>query len=415
MIQDLTARIKSLDAKSSELSMSIKTLQDEIASNTASLASATKMREEELAAFRDNEKDMILSIDSLKNAIVVLAKSQGEGDKLKSFLQTDSSMVSLAAVKRRLRHVFSDDKTEDLLNQILAPKDRDALDQFMQTKGGYAPASGEIYGVLKQMRENFAENLKDMQGTESKAASEYAALKAAKTSEIAAGEKLEKEKTAQLGRTKVELSEAKEDLTDTENAMTADQAFLKDLKERCSVTDAEWEKRSAVRAKEIQAVSEAIGILTDDDAHDLFHKSLSFLQLSSTRRVVTKAQRAREAASRVLLRQGQKTGNKALVQFAASARLDGFAAVTKDIEGMISDLKAESADEIKHKDYCNDEFHKNEMETLEVEDTIKDLTTMINDDTSTMGTLKGEIAELQAEIADTQLNVQRANENRAKE
>merc|ERR1719262_754077 len=359
MIQDLTARIKSLDAKSSELSMSIKTLQDEIASNTASLASATKMREEELAAFRDNEKDMILSIDSLKNAIVVLAKSQGEGDKLKSFLQTDSSMVSLAAVKRRLRHVFSDDKTEDLLNQILAPKDRDALDQFMQTKGGYAPASGEIYGVLKQMRENFAENLKDMQGTESKAASEYAALKAAKTSEIAAGEKLEKEKTAQLGRTKVELSEAKEDLTDTENAMTADQAFLKDLKERCSVTDAEWEKRSAVRAKEIQAVSEAIGILTDDDAHDLFHKSLSFLQLSSTRRVVTKAQRAREAASRVLLRQGQKTGNKALVQLAASARLDGFAAVTKDI--------------------------------------------------------KGEIAELQAEIADTQLNVQRANENRAKE
>ena len=40
----------------------------------------------------------------------------------------------------------------------------------------------------------------------------------------------------------------------------------------------------------------------------------SFLQLSSTRRVVTKAQRAREAASRVLLRQGQKSGNKSLVR-----------------------------------------------------------------------------------------------------
>merc|ERR1719463_174680 len=40
---------------------------------------------------------------------------------------------------------------------------------------------------------------------------------------------------------------------------------------------------------------------------------------------------------------------------------------------------------------------------------------MINDDASTMGTLKGEIAALQAEIADTQLNLQRANENRAKE
>merc|ERR1719262_121319 len=415
MIQDLTARIKSLDAKSSELSMSIKTLQDEIASNTASLASATKMREEELAAFRDNEKDMILSIDSLKNAIVVLAKSQGEGDKLKSFLQTDSSMVSLAAVKRRLRHVFSDDKTEDLLNQILAPKDRDALDQFMQTKGGYAPASGEIYGVLKQMRENFAENLKDMQGTESKAASEYAALKAAKTSEIAAGEKLEKEKTAQLGRTKVELSEAKEDLTDTENAMTADQAFLKDLKERCSVTDAEWEKRSAVRAKEIQAVSETIGILADDDAHDLFHKSMSFLQLTSTRRVVSKAQRAREAAARVLLRQADKSGNKALVQLAAAARLDNFSKVTKAIEGMVKDIKAEMEDAIKHRDYCNKEFHTNEKETFDVTNEITDLETKINDYASQMDTFTTEIATLKAELADLTVGLQQANINRVKE
>ena len=30
----------------------------------------------------------------------------------------------------------------------------------------------------------------------------------------------------------MELSEAKEDLTDTENALSADQAFLQDLKER---------------------------------------------------------------------------------------------------------------------------------------------------------------------------------------
>merc|ERR1719399_2836270 len=82
---------------------------------------------------------------------------------------------------------------------------------------------------------------------------------------------------------------------------------------------------------------------------------------------------------------------------------------------MISDLKKESADEVKHKDYCNTEFHNNEMETLEVEDTIKDLTTVINDQGSAMGTLKDEIAALQAAIADTQLNVQRANENRAKE
>ena len=65
----------------------------------------------------------------------------------------------------------------------------------------------------------------------------------------------------------------------------------------------------------------------------------SFLQLSSTRRVVTKAQRAREAASRVLLRQGQKSGNKALVQLAAAARLDNFKAVTESIQPRLPTLK----------------------------------------------------------------------------
>merc|ERR1719321_1962402 len=322
-------------------------------------------------------------------------------------------MVSLASVKRRLRHVV--DKTEDLLNQILAPKDRDALDQFMQTQGGYAPQSGEIMGVLKQTRENFAENLKDQQGTESKASAEYEALKAAKTSEIEAGEKLAKEKGAQLGKTKVELSEAKEDLTDTENAMMADQAFLKDLKERCSVTDAEWEKRSAVRAKEIQAVSETIGILTDDDAHDLFHKTMSFLQLTSTRRTVSKRTLQREEASRILLKESKRSGRKALVQLAASVQLDGFQKVKDDINGMIADLEAESADEVKHKDFCNSEFQKNDMAVTENGYVIKDITTKINDLASKIETLTDEIAALKAEIEDMTVEMQRANELRVKQ
>merc|ERR1719262_167108 len=226
-----------------------------------------------------------------------------------------------------------------------------------------------------------------------------------------------KEKTATLGKTKVETADAKQDLEDTTAAMTADQAFLVDLKERCSVSDSEWEQRSKTRAKEIQAVSEAIGILSDDDAHDLFHKSMgpSFLQLSSHRRVVSKAQRAREAASRILLRQAKKTNSKTLVQLAASARLDAFGTVTKAIEGMVSDLKRESADEIKHKDWCNDEFHSNDMDTMSTNNEIKDLETKINDFASQMETLDGEIAALKASIVDTTTELQRANVNRQKQ
>merc|ERR1719353_856115 len=269
---------------------------------------------------------------------------------------------------------------------------------------GYQPQSGEILGVLKQMKEEFGDNLKDMQSTEATAAADFDALEKAKTEEVAAAEGLVKEKTAQLGRTKVALAEA-----------TADQAFLVDLKEKCAQSDSEWEARSATRAKEMQAVSEAIGILTDEDAHDLFHKTLSFLQLSSTRRVVSRAQRARESASRVLLRTASKSGNPALVQLAASVRLDAFGDLSKEIDGMIADLKQEQADEVKHKDFCNKEFHTNEMEALANEESIKDLTTKINDFLSAMETLDKEIAAAKASIADAEVQLQQANINRAKE
>merc|ERR1719327_1624772 len=224
-----------------------------------------------------------------------------------------------------------------------------------------------------------------------------------------------KEKTALLGKTKVQLAEAKEDLEDTTSAMEADQAFLVDLKERCSVSDTEWEERSKTRALEIAAVGETIKILTDEDAHDLFASTMSFLQLSSMRRTVSRADLKREQASRFLLRQGTKSGRRALVQLAASVRLDAFKKVEEEITGMIADIKAESDEEVHMREKCKEEFHKNDMEVMEIDETIKDLTTKINDLTSTIDTLEKEIAALKAEIQETTIEVQRSNELRVKQ
>jgi len=302
------------------------------------------------------------------------------------------------------------------LAQILNPSDRDMLSAFLQGKIKAGSAQGgEIMGVLKQMKTEFESNLADMQGEESKSVTEFGELKEAKTSEISAGEKMIKEKTALLGKTKVQLAEAKEDLEDTTGAMEADQAFLVDLKERCSVSDKEWEERSKTRALEIAAVGETIKILTDDDAHDLLGDTLSFLQLSSTRRTVSREDFVREQASHGLLRTGAKSGRKALVQLAASVRLDAFVKVEEEINGMIADIEKESADEVALKAMCKDKFHKNEMEIMETEDTIKDLTTKINDFASAIDTLSKEIAALKAEILETTIELQRSAELRVKQ
>merc|ERR1719235_1581836 len=404
-VADLGSRIKALTAKSSELEEAIKKVEAEVAANSQALDSATSMREEALQKFRDEEKDMIVSITSLKNALVVLEKNLDT-----SFLQMSS------AVRSKVRDVITKSKADDILQQILNPTDRSTLNAFMQGKvTAGSPQGGEIMGILKQMKTEFESNLADMQSDEKKSVTEFAALKEAKTSEIAAGEEMAKEKTALLGKTKVQLAEAKEDLEDTTSAMEADQAFLVDLKEQCSVSDAEWEERSKTRALEIAAVGETIKILTDDDAKDLMAGTLAFLQLSSTRRTLSREDLNREQASRVLLKTGTKSGRKALVQLSASVRLDAFKKVEAEITGMISDIEAESAGEVALQDKCKEEFHKNDMEVMEIDTTIGDLTTKINDLISTIDTLEKEIAALKAEIAETTINVQRANELRVKE
>merc|ERR1719163_535016 len=407
-VSDLNSRIKALTAKSGELDESIKAQESEVTANKEALASATSMREEALSKFRDEEKDMILSIDSLKNALVVLEKTLG---LTQSFLQSSS----VTAVRAHVREVMSKSKADDILSQILNPSDRDILSAFLQGKISAGSAQGgEIMGVLKQMKTEFESNLTDMQGDESKSVTEFGELKEAKTSEILAGEKMIKEKTALLGKTKVQLAEAKEDLEGTTGAMEADQSFLVDLNQRCSVSDKEWEERSKTRSLEIAAVGETIKILTDDDAHDLLEGTLSFLQLSSTRRTLSKEDFTREQASHMLLRTGTKSGRKSLVQLSASVRLDAFKKVEEEINGMIADIEQESADEVALKAMCKDKFHKNEMEIMAIEDTIKDLTTKINDFASAIDTLTKEIAALKAEILETTIELQRSAELRVK-
>merc|ERR1719426_17459 len=81
---------------------------------------------------------------------------------------------------------------------------------------------------------------------------------------------------------------------------------------------------------------------------------------------------------------------------------------------MISDIEAESAGEVALQDKCKEEFHKNDMDVMEIDTTIGDLTTKINDLASTIDTLEKEIEALKAEILETTIELQRSSELRVK-
>merc|ERR1719408_1028832 len=154
---------------------------------------------------------------------------------------------------------------------------------------GYAPASGQIVGILKQMTDTMEKDLADATAEEEAAIKDFKGLMAAKTKEINALTKEIETKIAQVGELGVELVAEKEDLDDTSKALMEDEQFLKNLEKDCATKDEEWAARQKLRAEEVLAIADTIKILNDDDALELFKKTLptpSLIQLQATGKAV---------------------------------------------------------------------------------------------------------------------------------
>merc|ERR1712217_339386 len=192
-----------------------------------------------------------------------------------------SHMLGVAAA---LQHEMQ--KHADILQGVLTRSERKTADAFIQApedyfdasptfKQSYAPQSGEIFGILRQMKETFEANLSDAQKEEMANQKAYEDLKAAKEEEIAAGQAQIDTKTQELADTDEKNAQSKEDIEDTKKSLSADEQFLMMLKEKCQMTDKEWEERQKTRQLEMEAVSKALAILSGDDAHDLFTRTFN--------------------------------------------------------------------------------------------------------------------------------------------
>merc|ERR1719479_424046 len=120
---------------------------------------------------------------------------------------------------------------------------------------------------------------------EEEAIATYEALMSAKKKEIEALSAAIEKKLERQGQVAVEIAKLKNDIGDTAEALAADKKFLKELEEGCGKKEAEWAERQKTRAEEMVALADTIKILNDDDALELFKKTLpgaasSLLQVS---------------------------------------------------------------------------------------------------------------------------------------
>jgi len=401
LIDQLTGEVEELTAQSARLNAEIKNLEKEVAANTAALDKATALRTKQLAEFNGEEKDLLQSVAALKAAITVLSKHHSKNT---DFLQNDGAIDSLANIASVVHHQLF--KHKDMLDAALTSSDIGLLQAFVKAPfQSYAPQSGQIFGILKQMKETFETNMSSAQQEEQSNQRAYEELKEAKETEIQAGQEQVDTKTGRLADTDERLAQSKQQIKDTKSSLSADEKFLLTLKEKCQMTDQEWGERQKTRQEEISAVSQALSVLAGDEAHDTFTRTFnSFVQETSS---------DRKMAAAVLQKAAQKFADPQLSAIASQVKLDAFTKVKEAIDQMITSLLKAKADEVKHRDWCTGSLNENERQTTSKNRDHSEVVARIEDYTQGIESLTQSIESLNKQVAELEVQLKRAGEDRA--
>eukprot|EP00747_Dinoflagellata_sp_TGD_P031138 gnl/TRDRNA2_/TRDRNA2_135085_c1_seq13.p1 gnl/TRDRNA2_/TRDRNA2_135085_c1~~gnl/TRDRNA2_/TRDRNA2_135085_c1_seq13.p1 ORF type:complete len:761 (-),score=273.78 gnl/TRDRNA2_/TRDRNA2_135085_c1_seq13:201-2483(-) len=480
-ISQLEADSQRMAARNAQLTVQIEALKTELIKDKGSLKTATELREKENAEFMAEEKSTVQAITNLKNAIRILSKHNAgliqmtpalqesvssvlrwvatKHDELKVMdIMKDSDVLDTSAAKTRdlsllsvgLRGKPATDADHEFLSALQsnapiqstipidfasrvlakAAGNEASFAQQPMTKS-YEPQSGAIFGILKQMAEEFESNLSTSQSDEATAASAFASMKAAAEDKIDAGTKKLDEMETEFGTNTKALSDAKEDLGLTRDQFKEDKEFLGNLRLQCKDLEKQYLQRVASRNEEIAAVGDTIGILTSDDARDNFGKTMghgqaaAFVQLKAVSKAVLIAQ-ARNNAVKGLLKAaaaarkidgdswnvGEEIPHEQLAQVAMSVQLDAFGKVKELMEGMIEKLKVEQEEEVKLKTGCKKDLFQNEKDMYTTQEQLDDVNDKIQALSEKIETLQAEVKDLQEQIATMNTEIKKAGEAR---
>jgi len=406
---DLTASISAAEAKAPAVGSSIEEAEGKLSQTKAylkqaqmdrsaakdAMAEATAIREKEAAAYASEKAEYDANIGAISKAVAALEKGMAG-----SFLQTDAAQ----ALRKML-----------LGKQDMLDVDRQELLSFLSggSSSEYAPKSGEITGILKEMGDTMSKGLADATASEEASIKSYDELMAAKTKEIKALTTSVGQKTKSIGELGVQIVQMKDDLSDTQAALAEDQKFLAGLEKSCSTKTAEWDERKKTRAEELVALAETIKVLNDDEALELFKKTLpsasaSFVQVRSSAKAVRAHALAAVRAAQLAAGHGGRRANIDLIALVLAGKKalnrGGFDKVIKMIDTMLKVLKTEQDDDDHKKEYCSEQLDL-------ADDKKKGLARSVSDQEHAIASAKEGVAALADEIAALEKGIQQLDKS----
>jgi len=398
-------------------------LGKDIESDQNDLKDAIAAREKAHAEFQKTEKELVAAIGALKGAVVVLKKHNS------GFLQVSdkkSSPTSLLtsemakSVKKNLS-LFTV-RHEDQLT----PTQKKTVESFLSAPsfGAYSSQSGEIFGILENMLDQFNADLDTLRKEESEAVHTFQTTKKLLSDRIEANGGSLDEKNAAKAEAASKKAASQEKLAKCTAQNEQLTAFLRETTVSCDDHKREYASRSDARAEELKAIGQAIGVLDSPEAFAKFQSAFSFLQVVSvTKKNKSLAKKALSALTKVnglskkagknilnpvfeLLQQQamQKTG----------AKVD-FTQVISKIEDLVKELKHEIKQNITDRDECVKDINDRELNLQDLENSISKLTTKGEQLQADLDQTIAELDEANQSKADTEDAINAAGNNRSKD
>lgn len=403
----LGTNIEETEGKLSQSKEDLKQAQTDRSSAKGAMQEAAALREKEAAAFAAEKGEADTNIAALDKAIAALEKGMAG-----AFLQSGSARV-LKKLAMTTQDFLDDSDRQEILAFLSGTQD-----------SSYAPQSGEITGLLKQLRDTMAKGLAESTAQEAGSKKTHDELMAAKAKETAALSATIESKTQDIGQLGVKAVQLNEDLSDTQAALKSDKEFLQSLESSCSTKAAEWEERSKTRAEELVALADTIKVLNDDDALDLFKKTLPSASSASFAQVSVKATDMRSRALDHLRGASKAAGehDRAGLDFLMLALAGkktlgrgGFDKVIKMCDEMVAVLKKEQDDDDHKIEYCGAQFDVADDKKKGLVRTVSQHESAIATAKQSIATLTEEIAALEAGIKKLDKSVAEATEQRKAE
>mmetsp|Transcript_91766 Transcript_91766/g.186837 ORF Transcript_91766/g.186837 Transcript_91766/m.186837 type:complete len:645 (+) Transcript_91766:3-1937(+) len=352
----------------------IQELTEDARENEESQQSATEIRQKEHSEHAAETAELQQALAATEQAVVVLrdataspaalVQSHGQGQGLRG----QSAVAFLEEeVARRVEAVAAAAATPGASAPAshLALLRQYAVEVAQQKgKGTYAPQSATIQGILQEMYGTFSTDLETRTTDEAGRNRAYEDFMAEKQAALVLIQESLQKKTAEKTEAEVMLAEAAQAYDDTQEQLKADVAFFDATKASCQAKSSEWQERKSLRVEELNGITQALDILTSDDARALFGKTIkpgfgTFLQVAQDT-IGPAAQPARKAYQ-ALKEQATASHSLRLARLAAEvrvAKVGHFDKVIEAIDKMFLTLKEEESADIAKRDQCKEEYHK---------------------------------------------------------